>query len=956
MKGVRAGRPAGGPRRSGGSPDRRGVAGEAGNQAMQQALAGRGAGLDPASRSSAEAQLGLGLGHVRVHRGADAEGAARGLNARAFTAGDNIVLGGAADRRSLAHELIHVAQGARNGVRSADGGAAAEREAARLAPALAAGGAVRPAAALGPGIHREDLTCGPEEAVEAAEEAVEPPFDLTSQTCELDEPSFRAEDVDVAALTNEMLNAEALRVDDWLRGYGLGGDPDTPEYWTLARRLRKERQRRVKAGHVWLATVEPASPGRLIGLKTEGTRQHIILVDLAKAMGPPEMPGGLMIMTETQFHASLAARNATITDEQGYLAWLAEQEQAQKQNQLVSSDPQAGLAAPEGSVLPFGATGETTAWGDENIVGAPADYGRATAALATRGLYMSPTDYYIGRQFSAPARATTGGNIQTWIGNMAEESYRGGRGAGYGLFTDVLNARPWTDFVGSPTQPAPIPHPASQHAYPSFDFSRRQGELGADLLGVQRIQVKTSARNQNGRFAYYREGLAEMLDARGTAFQHYLRNQEGLSGVAKPPAGGSSPAYEAARTAIIQDAYLAVNADDVLAFKASLQDTQSNWRHALFAAIYNAELREGAVTIQTSSGPRTFDSVAQINGATGLTPQEIAQAKAMVGARVARRVVSSGITTEQVIRLRAARNAAPGTMSVGEVGDWATPAYIGGLRAGQTWRGQARVAGAAGLRAGGSGTVISLVTTAGVMVFDEADHPDWAAELGRSAGTGLVSNAVTGMIEQPLLAAGGRYGLSAGASRWIRPGMLKMGAGAGAGGAGAVVGEWLSMGYFEDRPHSAEEIVTRTVRSGGIGAASYAVGTGATIATTSTIAVIFGPAALTAAEGSILPGWGTAAGFIVGLGAGLYAYYKLEQNVPGGGESWEADEAQREQQRAEHQARLEAARAPYLRQMAAEKSLIGAGTPYAAAVDDDAIPAGYGIRQSEQEPEMSLQP
>jgi hypothetical protein len=83
-------------------------------------------------RSHFEARLGFDLGRVRVHHGPAAQGLARMLGARAFTLGQDIVLGSAAPavasapgRWLLAHEVAHVAQQARglSAARSALGSA-----------------------------------------------------------------------------------------------------------------------------------------------------------------------------------------------------------------------------------------------------------------------------------------------------------------------------------------------------------------------------------------------------------------------------------------------------------------------------------------------------------------------------------------------------------------------------------------------------------------------------------------------------------------------------------------------------------------------------------------------------------------------------------------------------------------------------------------------------------------
>ena len=948
MKRLRTGRPAGEARRTDGSADRRGTGNDAGNQAMQRALAGRGAGLDPAIQADAEARLGLGLGHVRVHRGPTAEAAARGLDARAFTTGSDIVLGGGADRRSLAHELIHVAQGELNGVRGADGGAEAEREAALLSSALLEGGSVRPAAALGPGIHREELTCGPDEPPEA-------PFDLTPATCEPNEPTFLADEIDVAAFTNETLNAEALRVDDWLRSHGRSDDPDRPQYWTLARRLRTQRQVRVEAGHLWLATVEPASPGRLIGLKTEGHRQHILLVDLAKAMGPPEMPGGLRIMTEAQFHAFLASRGIPMTDEEGYLDWLA----ARQGEHLASNDPLAGMGGPGGSVLPFGATGETEPWGEENILGGPSGQMASAALAATRG-YMDPKDYFISKAFPERSLSATGADIETFIGNMAEESYHGRARAGFGLLTDPLNNYDWTDFIRTRRGGGHTVHAASRHSYPGFDFSRLPGQRGAALLGVQRVSVKTSQRDPAGRQAYYREGLAKMLDVKTQSFQHYLRNQEGMAGVTKGTAAAPNPDYVAARSEILRNSYLAVNADDVGPFRTALRNTGDNWDFSLYSQLYNAELREGAVTIRTASGPQTFASVDQIDNATTLTAEETARVKQMVGARLSRRVISSGITTEEVGGLRAGRDALHLTNTDADVARWSSPELAAATKRGGGVRGNALAAGASSLRGGAGGTLIGLVTTAGVMWIDEAEHPDWEQELAASGGMGLLGGAISSGIEQPLLATGARIGLGAAAPRWLTPDRLKYGGGAFAAFGGSVIMEGIGMGYFEDRDHSGEEIAVRSVRAGGLGVASYGAGA---VASAGALAVIFGSAGSGAAGGSVVPGWGTAIGFVVGLGVGAVTYYILDETVPGGRESYDAEARAKAEEQERMRAKMEAALAPYRerleadrRRLEAEKAVVDEGAPYAAGVDEKAIPAGFGLRPEEEPSQMSGRP
>jgi len=90
----------------------------------QQVLDGSGKPLDAPVRAEMEARLGADFSSVRVHTGAAAEQSATALGARAYTSGENIVLGaGGGDRHTLAHELSHVIQQRSGPVSGTDNGA-----------------------------------------------------------------------------------------------------------------------------------------------------------------------------------------------------------------------------------------------------------------------------------------------------------------------------------------------------------------------------------------------------------------------------------------------------------------------------------------------------------------------------------------------------------------------------------------------------------------------------------------------------------------------------------------------------------------------------------------------------------------------------------------------------------------------------------------------------------------
>lgn len=82
------------------------------------ALGSPGRALESATREFFEPRLGRELGAVRVHADAQADAAARGIGARAFTLGQDIAFAAGeyapdseGGRRLLAHELTHVVQG-----------------------------------------------------------------------------------------------------------------------------------------------------------------------------------------------------------------------------------------------------------------------------------------------------------------------------------------------------------------------------------------------------------------------------------------------------------------------------------------------------------------------------------------------------------------------------------------------------------------------------------------------------------------------------------------------------------------------------------------------------------------------------------------------------------------------------------------------------------------------------
>ncbi|HEX8674758.1 MAG TPA: DUF4157 domain-containing protein, partial [Longimicrobium sp.] len=127
---------------------------------------GGGQPLDSGTRSFMEPRFGRDFGGVRLHTGPDAAASARGVNARAFTVGQDIYFGAgeysprsAPGRRLLAHELTHTVQQSggspvpQRALRVSQPGDHLEREAERVASRVVDGaGSTGPITRVGGGV------------------------------------------------------------------------------------------------------------------------------------------------------------------------------------------------------------------------------------------------------------------------------------------------------------------------------------------------------------------------------------------------------------------------------------------------------------------------------------------------------------------------------------------------------------------------------------------------------------------------------------------------------------------------------------------------------------------------------------------------------------------------------------------------------------------------------------
>jgi hypothetical protein len=704
--------------------------------------------------------------------------------------------------------------------------------------------------------------------------------------------SFDPEAVDVENMRNDTLNSESIQVDEWVGTHGETSppDPDLPAYRRLRQRLRGERGVRVQNGHLWMTTAVDPMPEELLMLQAISGETIIIRVHTSFAAGTPteSFPGP--IMTRQQFDDHLAELGIPILTEEEYARRLIET---------------AEQIAPElfEDLPAFGETGEPAPMpfieGLEPSGGLPLLAGQVGShAVGGSGLYRSPTSIALAPAFSERflAASGSGNEIMSWRGGIGEAAFQGSPPSGFGLATTPLNDLSWTNYnYATPRVQTP-----AQRNYPVFDFERTGG-VGAQILGVRRISVKTSlsaefarasddGRRISGRLGYYLEGTSAMLDAgsRTSSLQHYIRNQPGQAGTAP----GTS-AYISLRSQIIETAQIAVNADDVRPMRDWLRRVPDNWNMFQVRPIYSAMLREHPVEVDTPSGRVTIDSASALDAA-GLTEAQRRQIFAQIGDRAAGLVVSSGVPTSAVRGLHGERQRVPAGMDPESLGRTVTPDFIESGMHGGGARGTSIASAHSGLRGGAGGSVIAVLTTAGIMFFDEADHPDWEDELMRSGGLGALGGLVEGGLETAITSAGTRYAISRGgtgmliqqgATRLLPQGMpMSTGLRVGGAGAAGVIGGVLLEGVdmlSDERENSVEEVVVRTGRAAVIGGGS----------------AMAGAAIGTAVGGPI----GFVAGLAIGFAIGLAGEYLL----PGGREHWERRhrEEQARQRRLEEERR-----------------------------------------------------
>jgi Domain of unknown function (DUF4157) len=344
-----------------------------------------------------------------------------------------------------------------------------------------------------------------------------------------------------------------------------------------------------------------------------------------------------------------------------------------------------------------------------------------------------------------------------------------------------------------------------------------------------------------------------------------------------------TPEFEAARSQALGNAMLAINADDVTAFRGTLSGEDA-WKGRLRAS-FGAAMADNPVTVTDAGGvAHVFHSPEELDAARGtLPPEQYNQARAQAQGLVTSRVTGSGVTTTELTRLEGFRDKATGALG-DEAHTVLQSDVLSHVRLGSP-RATAESFGRGGL----GGLIIGVVTTAGTMYIDEREHPDWAQELAAAGGRNFAVSGTQSAVESRLTYYMAQRAIASGTPL---SGFARFGARAGPAALFAGGMELYDISQ-EHREHSGVEVVTRTGRAMGIAVLSMEIG---------------------AAAGSIVPGAGTAAGavvgFLVGAAAGVISAYILENAIPGGAEDWNAEAAAADRRRAAQAEALRQAMAP----------------------------------------------
>lgn len=333
----------------------------------------------------------------------------------------------------------------------------------------------------------------------------------------------------------------------------------------------------------------------------------------------------------------------------------------------------------------------------------------------------------VGTEVSGPNVLRRG-----FTGAVGEQSYSAGQGS---PFARDLNQEPWR-MSGSGSA-------AQTGRYPVWDYADTGGRL---------VSVKGTTQDVAGRRDFYRRSFAELTGSSGsTAFDRAVWNQHPT--LPWPPA--ASAAWQAARQDVIRRGRLAVNADDVTTFRATVS-TGVMTDPARHQAAIEAHL---AVANEHAAGTQ-IRTLAQLNA---LPPAQRTPILTRLAQALSEKVVSHGTDTAGLQALQNFRLAAGlGGSGRGPRPDIAMRSFPEALSVAQ--HGAPGAMGRSGARSGAMGAGAGVLFQAGASLADGQGLPS-GADLGTTAASTGFGAGVGGAVETRVGAAVGNALMTGGAGR-----------------------------------------------------------------------------------------------------------------------------------------------------------------------------------------------
>ncbi|HET8841948.1 MAG TPA: hypothetical protein VFN35_10810, partial [Ktedonobacteraceae bacterium] len=476
------------------------------------------------------------------------------------------------------------------------------------------------------------------------------------------------------------------------------------------------------------------------------------------------------------------------------------------------------------------------------------DQGAAASAGILGGQMQIPSfEAQLPQTFAQPANGNT--LSRAWTGSVGELSFQAGQGPLSSITN--LNDVPWTN-AGGATQNGNFPMWDTQSSGP---FG-----LGPDLL----TQIKTSGQaSQGGRENLYWGGFEDIAggtnNGRSATFATATQNMF----------GSANPA-DIQRA--IQQGQLAINADDVATFRATVtQEILSN------PANYTPAFDSMLAAQPEAAGSTSYTTFAQINTDRSngvLTEAEFNEVLSRLAQRLTTRIISNGLTTQDVINLRAARTGfglGAASASPDVIATQAFPEWLMIQRAGGGLRGNATAMGRSAIQGAPMAGVTAVVIDGVITLVRTGDLPS-LEQVGKTGITGTAGGAVGAATETAVAGQIARFGIQEGLAGGA---YILVGRGLSGGAAGAIAAPVVEVGsmLLSDQEYSGEDYAARATRasvSGGIGAAGGAM------------AGALAAGATGALLGSEVPVVGNAVGFLVGIGIYYLSDWLIGDHVEGG--------------------------------------------------------------------------